>query len=318
MKSIKNILFFIVLVSGFNCKENTKAPQVIPSAEKKKPTVSFTFDDGATNDIVNFKFEEWNNLILSALEDANLKAIFFVTGINKRDKKGEFLLEEWDKRNHKIANHTFSHPNFNDKNNTLDIFSDELQRADAVIKNYKNYVKLFRFPYLKEGKSKEKVDGIRSIMKKNNYRNGHVTIDASDWYVNSRLIKQMRSQKKVDTLAFQEFYLNHIIDRAKFYESLSYEMNGRHINHTLVLHHNLTSALFLKSLIKKFKSEGWEVIDAMEAYKDPIYNNTPNVVPAGESLIWSLAKESGKYEDILRYPAEDSRYEKAEMDKLNL
>lgn len=128
----------------------------------------------------------------------------------------------------------------------------------------------------------------------------------------------MRSGEIVDTSAFQDFYLNHILDRAKFYESLSYELNGRHINHTLLLHHNLTSALFLKSLIKKFKSEGWEVVDAIEAYKDPIYKSNPKVVPAGESLIWSLAKESGKFEDVLRYPAEDSRYEKDEMNRLKL
>ena len=112
--------------------------------------------------------------------------------------------------------------------------------------------------------------------------------------------------------------MNHIIERASFYESLSYELNGRHINHTLLLHHNLTSALFLKSLIKRFKSEGWEVMDAIVAYKDPIYEEVPKVIPAGESLIWSLAKESGKFEDKLRYPAEDSRYEKEEMDRLGL
>ena len=234
------------------------------------------------------------------------------------DQKGRFLLTEWDKQNHNIANHTFSHPNFNDKKNTLEVFEEELLWTDSIINQYKNYVKYFRFPYLKEGKTKEKIEGIRSILNKEEYQNGYVTIDASDWYINSRLIEKMRSGEIVDTSAFQDFYLNHILDRAKFYESLSYELNGRHINHTLLLHHNLTSALFLKSLIKKFKSEGWEVVDAIEAYKDPIYKSNPKVVPAGESLIWSLAKESGKFEDVLRYPAEDSRYEKDEMNRLKL
>lgn len=42
------------------------------------------------------------------------------------------------------------------------------------------------------------------------------------------------------------------------------------------------------------------------------------VNPAGESLIWSLAKESGKYEDELRYPAEDSRYEIPKMKELGI
>ncbi len=317
MKLLIKVGFLTSLFFLFACNNHveTKPKSIIT---KSKPTVSFTFDDGNTEDIANYKFEDWNKSILNTLKKADLKSVFFVTGFNKTDKKGTYLLTEWDKQNHSIANHTFSHPNFNDKNNTLEIFEDELQKTDSIIHQYKNYVKYFRFPYLKEGKSKEKIDGIRSILKENNYKNGYVTIDASDWYVNSRLINQMKYRKKVDTLAFQEFYLNHIIDRANFYESLSFELNGRHIKHTLLLHHNLSSALFLKSLIKRFKKEGWEVIDAIEAYKDPIYESLPAVAPAGESLIWSLAKESGKFEEILRYPAEDSRYEKAEMDRLGL
>ena len=307
----------MILISGLACEEQTKTKPTLPK-QPEKPTVSFTFDDGITKDIATYKFEDWNSMILQSLKEANLKAVFFVTGFNKTDKKGKYLLTEWDQQNHKIANHTFSHPNFNDKNNTVETFEVELLETDTIINQYKNSVKYFRFPYLKEGKTREQIDGIRAILKKHNYRNGHVTIDASDWYVNSRLINQLKYRKKVDTLAFQEFYLKHIIERATFYDSLAYAITGRHIKHTLLLHHNLTSALFLKSLIQKFKAEGWEVIDAIEAYQDPIYKQIPNNEPAGESLIWALAKESGKFEDQLRYPAEDSRYEKKEMDELGL
>ncbi len=326
MNKIKSLALFLVLILGFACEQDTNTKTERSEATKttkaikvlEKPTVSFTFDDGITKDLAGYKFEDWNQMILNALDEEDLHAVFFVSGFNKMDRKGKHLLSEWDKQEHKIANHTFSHPNFNDKNNTIKVFEQELLQTDSIINQYEQYVKYFRFPYLKEGKTKEKIEGIRSILEKNNYRNGHVTIDASDWYVNSRLINQMTYRKKVDTLAFEAFYLDHIIERATFYDSISYELNGRHIKHTLLLHHNLTSALFLKSLIKRFKLEGWEIIDAIEAYKDPIYTRVPTVEPAGESLIWSLAKESGKFENRLRYPAEDSRYEKDEMDRLGL
>jgi len=317
MNKSNTLLIIILFFLSFACKEQAP-PETEAIPKPEKPSVSFTFDDGSTNDITNYKFEDWNRLILNTLKEANLKAVFFVTGFNKTDQKGKYLLAEWDQQNHKIANHTFSHPNFNDPNNTLELFEQELLQTDTIINQYENFVQYFRFPYLKEGKTRDKIDGIRSILKQHNYQNGYVTIDASDWYVNSRLINQLKNRKVVDTLAFQAFYLDHIIERAKFYESLSMELNGRHIKHTLLLHHNLTSALFLKSLIKRFETEGWEVIDAIEAYQDPIYNRVPKVEPAGESLIWSLAKESGNFEDRLRYPAEDSRYEKEEMDRLGL
>jgi peptidoglycan-N-acetylglucosamine deacetylase len=49
-----------------------------------------------------------------------------------------------------------------------------------------------------------------------------------------------------------------------------------------------------------------------------VFSASPDIVPAGESIIWALAKESGKLDDILRYPGEDGDYEKPGMDKLGL
>jgi len=124
--------------------------------------------------------------------------------------------------------------------------------------------------------------------------------------------------EKTEIGRFKDFYLQHIMERANYYEKLSYEMNGRYINHTLLLHHNLTSALFLGDLIKKFKEEGWEVINADKAFEDNIFEIIPDPHFAGESLIWSLAKQSGEYDQSLRYPAEDSQYENEKMNKLGL
>jgi len=59
-------------------------------------------------------------------------------------------------------------------------------------------------------------------------------------------------------------------------------------------------------------------IDAEWAYADPIYEQQPNILPAGESLIWALAKQSGKFEKELRYPEEDDVYENPKMDALKL
>ena len=41
-------------------------------------------------------------------------------------------------------------------------------------------------------------------------------------------------------------------------------------------------------------------------------------LPAGESIVWALAKEKGTIPKSLRYPAEDGDYETARMNKLGL
>lgn len=283
-----------------------------------QPTVSFTFDDGVTADMPGYRFEQWNEMLLDHLDRAETRAIFFVTGFNKTDKKGQFLLKSWDGRGHKLANHTLSHLNYNNKDVTFEGFKADFLSTDTIINSFDNYVPLFRFPYLKEGDTKEKIELFRKLMKEYHYRNGYVTIDASDWYIDSRLRNRLNENPDADIESFRKFYLDHLYNRALYYEELAFKLTNRHISHTMLLHHNLAAALFLGDLVKMFKDKGWRIIHAEEAYKDKIFELNPSNVPAGESLIWALAKESGKFETMLRYPAEDSAYEKEKMDKLGL
>ncbi|MEA5257558.1 polysaccharide deacetylase family protein [Arcicella aquatica] len=283
-----------------------------------KPTISFTFDDGSIDDIGAYKLEVWNQMLLDNLKKHDLKAILFSAGGNKSTAKGKYVLSSWNNAGHLIANHTISHPNFNSKNVSLESFKLELTQNDAVINKYSNYLPYFRFPYLKEGNTPEKVNGFRKFLIEKGYKNGHVTIDASDWYVDSRLVKRLKENPKADIAGFRAFYKEHLLNRAVFYDSLSYQMTNRHINHVILLHHNLAGALFLGDLIQYFKDKGWEVIDADKAYQDAIFEVDVDNIPAGESLIWALAKKSGKFNTVLRYPAEDGDYEKPLMDKLGL
>ncbi len=95
-------------------------------------------------------------------------------------------------------------------------------------------------------------------------------------------------------------------------------MLGHSVPHTLLIHYSLLNSLFLGDLLSMFRSKGWGVIDAEEAFSDPVFTRQPDTVPAGESLIWALAKETGRFEDRLRYPGEDDVYEKPLLDRLKL
>jgi hypothetical protein len=108
------------------------------------------------------------------------------------------------------------------------------------------------------------------------------------------------------------------VERATYYDDLSRKAIGRSVKHTILVHYNLLNALFLGDLLDMFLSKGWKLIDATEAFKDPIFSAEPKIVPAGESIVWAIAKELGKFESVLRYPGEDSEYENARMDELGL
>jgi peptidoglycan/xylan/chitin deacetylase (PgdA/CDA1 family) len=319
MTKVSVILFSAIvsaLTIAYNSNNQTETQTI--KQQNEKPKIAFTFDDGQTNDAGGYKLKVWNELLLSNLKKHKLKSILFSRGSNKTTPMGKYVLSSWNNAGHLIANHTFTHPNFNSKNISLGAFEAELIKNDSLIKTYTNFYPYFRFPYLKEGNTKEKVDRFRAFMKQKGYKNGHVSIDASDWYIDGRLVKRLKENPKADISGFREYYKKHLLNRASFYDSLSYQLSNRRINHVILLHHNLAAALFLDDLIKHFEANGWDVIDADKAYQDKIYQEVPNTIPAGESLIWALARQSGKFEKILRYPAEDGEYERPLMDKLGL
>ncbi len=312
MKRISSLIILTVCISAFSFKG--PAQKDISG----KPKISFTFDDGSISDMPGYKLETWNQLLLDELKKNDLKAILFACGSKLSGEKGKYVMSSWDKAGHKIANHTFSHPYFNSKKITLEAFEGELLKNDSIIRSYKNFYPYFRFPFLKEGDTPEKITGFREFLKKQDYRNGYVTIDASDWYIDGRLVNKLKTDPKADLSGYKKYYIEHLYNRALFYDSLATQLTNRKISHTLLLHHNLAAALFLDDLITYFKSKGWEVRDADKAYLDPVFDNQPANVPAGESLIWAMAKQSGKFEKVLRYPGEDGEYEKTAMDKLGL
>jgi peptidoglycan/xylan/chitin deacetylase (PgdA/CDA1 family) len=311
MKSIIISCIFIL----FSVLLNAQNPELKSNQVRK---IAFTFDDGDTSSYKGFPSEVWNNSILSTLDKYQLKAILFAHGKNKLNEKGRFILKSWNDRGHLIGNHSFAHKNYSHPKATFQWFKDDFLKNDSIIRSYSNYVKLYRFPYLKQGETKEKVDSVQQLFSQLNYKIGHVTVDASDWYINGRLVKYIQSGETEKLEKFKSYYIKHLYNRAFYYDSLSSVFSSKKISHTILLHHNLAAALFLDDLIKYFKAQGWQVIDADEALKDEFYSKETTLLPSGESLVWSIAREYPNLRKSLRFPAEDGSYEQAAMDSLGL
>jgi hypothetical protein len=198
------------------------------------------------------------------------------------------------------------------------VFETDVLRAEALLKQWPNYRRFFRFPMLKEGKSAAIRDEMRRFLAGHGYRNGHVTIDASDWYYDARLRERLKEEQRFDVARYREPYLNHLLNRANYYNDLAVRVLGHTIPHTLLVHYNLINALFLGDALAMFRARGWDVISASAAFEDPVFERQPKIAPAGESLVWALAKETGRFDKELRYPGEDDVYEKPVLDALRL
>lgn len=289
------------------------------SSRPRSPEIAITIDDFDWNRSVRLDPDQRNRALLGALRSHdNLKAALFVACKFADNDKGKELLRDWDRAGHLIGNHSYSHKYLNSSKVTPEVYTADIEKCDAIIKTLPHFEKRFRFPFLKEGETAAKRDAVRSFLKHHGYRIGHVTIDASDWAVDDRLTARLTKDPSADVTPYRDFYLSHMWERSLYYDDLARKVLGRPVKHAILMHFNLLNALFLRDLLDMFQNKGWKLIDAAEAFKDPVFAATPNIVPAGESIIWALAKETGKFDKLLRYPGEDSEYENAKMDKLGL
>jgi hypothetical protein len=259
---------------------------------------------------------EINARLLGAMLSHQARLALFVIGRNADNATGQALIQPWKQAGHLIGNHTYSHRNYDSI--TFEEFSADVVHADNVLAPDLSTPRLFRFPLLKEGNTAAKRDRMREFLSAHHYRTGYVTIDASDWYYDSRLRQRLASDTGFDVNRFRQPYLDHLWDRAQFYDDLSVRVLGRSVPHTVLVHWNLLNSLFLADVLNMFHRRGWRIISAEHAFRDPIFLRAPKTVPAGESLLWALAKETGKFEDVLRYPGEDDVYEKPKLDRLGL
>jgi peptidoglycan/xylan/chitin deacetylase (PgdA/CDA1 family) len=278
-------------------------------ARRPAPQFSITMDDF-----------HWHNAVklLDTLHANSIKAALFVIGRNIDSDEGKQLLTPWDKAGHLIGNHTYSHRNYNASATVIEEYQQDILRAESLLKDFPRFRKFFRFPLLKEGDTAAKRDAMRTFLERNRYRNGHVTIDNSDWLIDQRLATRLKTDAAADVKPYRDYYMEHMWARAEYYDALARRVLGRSVKHTVLVHFNLLNGLFLGDLIAMFKSKGWQPIDAEEAFRDPVFSAKPRVLPAGESIVWSLAKGKGAIAKSLRYPAEDGEVEMAQMNKLGL
>jgi len=61
------------------------------------------------------------------------------------------------------------------------------------------------------------------------------------------------------------------------------------------MHFNPLNAVVLPEVMNAFETAGWQWIDASLAFEDAVFRSQPQTLPAGESLVWALAKETRRF-----------------------
>lgn len=269
--------------------------------------IGLTFDDGV-DPSRNPRAQAVNARILHALEQQQLQAILFPSLAHTGRDAGIALVEQWAAAGHGVGNHTATHRSLSSGKVTLAAFIADVQRADEALNQLPTWTPMLRFPYLKEGDTATKRDGMRQWMREHGYRPAPVSIDSSDGYYSQRYLALLAAGRSEPVKRLQRTYIRHLLERAAYYDSLARQVIGRSPAHVMRLHTSALNAAVLPEVIEAFRNRGWHFVAARRAYEDPLYAMQPMTLPAGGSIVWALARERGV--GGLRQPAEDATYER--------
>jgi len=258
-------------------------------------SVAFTFDDGprvAATPLLSP--QQRNQALLDALAAQHVSAALFVTCGNGADRpEGYALAQAWGKAGHAIGNHTMTHLDLNSAKVTLAQYEQEITDCDRITSTLPGYQKWFRFTFLREGNTPEKSAGMRAFLAQTGYRNAYVSLDTSDWRLDEKLVQVLEKNPQADIAPIRQAYLSHIRQRALAYRDLSRQLEGRDIPQIILMHHNLINALWLKDAIQQFRDMGWTITTPAAAFSDPVYQQAPERLVPGQSLLLSIARSKG-------------------------
>lgn len=258
--------------------------------------IAISFDDVPRNAGAWLTPDERTEMLIAELSQAAVRqAVFFVNpgALARPDGVGgEARIAAYVAAGHVIANHGFSHMKLSDSG--VDEYVADIDAAETWLADRPGHRPWFRFPFLDEGRAdRVKRDAVRAALAQRGLSNGYVTIDASDWNVESLTIAAVAADTPMDRVRLRDHYLRAHVEAADFYDRLAVQTLGRSPAHILLLHETDVAALFIADLVAALRADGWTIISADEAYADPIAQVMSETPSAQGTLTEAMAWERG-------------------------
>jgi peptidoglycan-N-acetylglucosamine deacetylase len=265
-----------------------------PATAQKR--IALSFDDIPRHQGAFMTPEERGKRLIATLKRAKVKQAAFFLNPSKlaepQGQGGEARIAAYVRAGHVIANHSNTHPALTAV--SAEDYLADIDAAESWLKGRTGYRPWFRFPFLNEGrKDKTKRDAVRAGLAARGLRNGYVTTDAADWHIDDLTISAAKAGRAMDMTVLRDFYVARHVEAANFDEALAIKTLGRAPAHVMLLHETDIAALFIEDLVKALRKDGWTIISADEAYRDPIGKLMPDVPSAQGTLTEALAWEKG-------------------------
>jgi peptidoglycan-N-acetylglucosamine deacetylase len=233
--------------------------------------------------------------LLSAFAAHQLPPVHgFVNGQRVDGPATEAVLRRWVAAGHELGNHSWSHPSLN--TTALDAYLADVRRGEDIIARVapRQTWKVFRYPYLQQGDTVEKRDGVRRLLSETGYAVAEVTIDADDWAYNPPFVRCAERGDQSTLVALRRWFVREHVEELRRVRAITRKLAGRDVPQVLLLHAGAADADAIDALLTAFEAEGARWVGLRAALDDPFSAPATHApVPFGSALPYVLAGEHG-------------------------
>lgn len=235
--------------------------------------------------------------LLAVLAKHRVPAVGFVIWSQVKDEHDRALLGKWLAAGCELGNHTARHADLA-KVSVEEYLTDvEEGRAGlaAFLAAHSQPVRLFRYPFLREGETEAKLDAVRAALARSGQRPVPVTIDNQDWSFEKPWVEARRAGDKAAMARIAEEYQLALRLEALTQTALGDELFGRAVPQVLLLHANEVGVAQWDALFTWLSSRGYRFAGADEVLADPAVATPSRFVGTHGPGLWHrIAHDRGR------------------------
>jgi peptidoglycan/xylan/chitin deacetylase (PgdA/CDA1 family) len=301
-----SVVTLLLFASTTGCRSHaepvappTQAPPSDGSAEGTPTEVAITVDDLPIHGVETPGMDRVTmaERFLTAFRGHGVTSAYgFVNGRKVVDApSSEAILRGWKNAGHPLGNHTYSHANLNQLR--LSEYLADIEKGEEILKRLEPNAavwKMFRYPFLREGDTIEKRDGVRHYLREHGYTTAPVTIDADDWLYNAPFARCAAQNDGASLAKLHQAFIDGHVDELAHMRELSLTLVHRVARQVLLLHIGGAQADAIEDLLSAYEKHGVKWIDLRTALADPMYDMDPgDIARYGAAMPYRLAKARG-------------------------